>query len=322
MISPVVPRSWRRALVSAGTALLVLAAPGAVGPQAAPVEASGRASASASCTRNGRIASVRDFPREGKNYIYTIKPGGKGLTKITESGSAWSPAWSPDGEHLLYDGKLEGDTDVEIYQIDADGSNPINLTDNEWSDGSPAWSADGEWIAFASLTSPDDFDFELFKMRSDGSELTQLTHNEVQDWTPSWSPNGRRIVYASNDKVKVMNQDGSGVKKISGKLLAAKPDWRPQGGWIVFHADHYHSGGVEIWKMRPDGSKRRRLTTRSGPDQSPSWSPDGTRIAYSKDWKLAVMRRDGSGSKAIHEGVGDVYAPDWQPRCDPESARL
>lgn len=272
------------------------------------------AGAQACSEDNGRIAFVRDFPRAGTHDIWSIAPSGKGLLRLTNSGNTWSPAWSPDGTQLLYSGKHSGETDFEIYRIDRDGSNRVNLTMNDQGDGTPAWSPDGQWIAFSSVPddAPDD-DFELYKMRANGTEVTRLTDNKVQDWTPSWSSNSSRIVYYSNEKLKVMNADGTGVKAITGRRPFASPDWGR--GRIVAKADHIDEGGEEIWTMRPDGSRRKRLTRRPGADQAPAWAPNGKRIAYSKDWNLAVMRRDGSRSRTIHKGQGDVYAVDWGPRC-------
>ena len=264
------------------------------------------------CT-TARIAFVRDFPRRARSDIYSIKPNGTGLTKLTETADAWSPAWSPDGTRIAYEDWSDGD--LEIYVMDPDGSNVVQLTDNEVPDASPAWSPDGEWIAFARSDDEfPDFDiFDIYKMRADGTEVTQLTTSEAQEWTPTWSPDSARIAFYSdegNEGIVVMNADGTGATALEINHPASNPDWAPTGERIYYAGDR---GDVdsEIHRINADGTGTKRLTRRSGPDQSPSVSPNGRRIAYGRDWNLAVMRTDGTRVKTIHKGPGDVYMPDW-----------
>ena len=266
------------------------------------------AAAESACTV-GRIAFVRDFPRRARSDIYSISPNGSGMTKLTQNGDAWSPAWSPDGR-VAYEDWSDGDGEIKV--MDADGSNVVQLTDNTIEDATPAWSPDGEWIAFA--RSDDEFPesdiYDIYKMRADGSEVTQLTDSEAQEWTPTWSPGSSRIAFYSDDEIVVMKADGTGAAALEINRPAFSPDWAPTGRRIFYAGDH-EVGDSEIHKINADGTGKKRLTRRSGPDQSPSVSPNGRRIAFGRNWNLAVMRTDGTRTRTIHEGRGDVYAPDW-----------
>ena len=71
--------------------------------------------------------------------------------------------------------------------MDADGGNPINLTNDPRSDADPAWSPDGTKIAFASNR---DGDGEIYVMDADGGNPTNLTNNSGDDIAPAWSPDG------------------------------------------------------------------------------------------------------------------------------------
>ena len=77
------------------------------------------------------------------------------------------------------------DGNVEIYVMDADGSNLTNLTNNPAYDWLPVWSPDGSRIAFVSDR---DGNWEIYVVDADGSNLTNLTNNPADDLLPAWSP--------------------------------------------------------------------------------------------------------------------------------------
>ena len=120
-----------------------------------------------------------------------------GLTQLTSnSGEDSTPAWSPDGSKIAFTSAIDGYN--EIYVMNADGSNIIQLTDNsDWDDVSPAWSPDGSKIAFMSDRDRDDDIFEIYVMNADGSNVIQLTNNSDQDGFPAWSPDGSKIAFTS-----------------------------------------------------------------------------------------------------------------------------
>ena len=92
---------------------------------------------------------------EGDYDIYTIKPDGTGLTRITHShGNDAHQAWSPDGEHIVLASSRMGFKDEgvytdapqpygELFVMRFDGTDVRQLTDNQWEDGTPAWQPDG-----------------------------------------------------------------------------------------------------------------------------------------------------------------------------------
>jgi len=88
---------------------------------------------------------------EGDYEIYTIKPDGTGLNRLTHSpGNDAHMAWAPDGEHIVFASTRMGFKDEvpytdapqpygEIFVMRADGSEVQQLTDNQWEEGTPAW---------------------------------------------------------------------------------------------------------------------------------------------------------------------------------------
>ena len=139
--------------------------------------------------------------------------------------------------------KIDISGNSEIYVMDADGSNQVNLTNNPATDSIPSWSPDGSMIAFhADRSQPGEP--EIFVMDADGSNQTGLTNNTASDVASSWSPDGSKIAFTSR-------RDGN-----CGPLCE------------------------EIYVMDADGSNPTRLTINGERDTSPSWSPDGIRITF------------------------------------------
>ena len=96
-------------------------------------------------------------------------------------------------------------------------------------------------------------------------------------------------------------------------------DWSPNGKQLAYACTDANDEDerVGIYVMRPDGSRKRRLTRGSGNDSEPAWSPDGKSIAFSSyrsgGGDLYVMRADGSGLRQVTTNPGSEYNPDWSP---------
>ena len=136
--------------------------------------------------------------RRGGADIYSIRPDGTGLKRVTkgalvldEAGGA-GLSWSPDGKRIAFaDYRHAGCFDMpsatcnaEIYIVDADGSDAERVTDNMSWDFDPVWSPDGTKIVFASdRTSAR---WELFVMNADGTDPQRLTQPLNDDFAPNW----------------------------------------------------------------------------------------------------------------------------------------
>ena len=196
--------------------------------------------------------------------------------------------------HSNRDGSL--DFDVDIYVMDADGSNVVQLTDNGFRDVGPSWAPDGRRIAF---TSNLDLNTDIYLMDADGSNLLQLTDDPAGDHSPDWSPDGSRIVFLSSFNVMVMDADGSNVVQLADDPaleFKANPAWSPDGARIAFYA--LRDGNWDIYVVDAVGSNVVQLTDDPNFDGSPAWSPDGRRIAFYSgrdgDFDIYVMDADGS----------------------------
>ncbi|MCI0581426.1 MAG: hypothetical protein L0227_00785, partial [Chloroflexi bacterium] len=123
-------------------------------------------------------------------------------------------AYSPDGEHLLFDStRAEGR--MAIYVADADGGNPVRLTffGDDWGG---AWSPDGTRIAFHAY--PEGGAEDLYVVSYPDGAITQLTSEPTSETRPSWSPDGSRIaftLFTEEPDVWSMSADGTDVVNLT-----------------------------------------------------------------------------------------------------------
>lgn len=186
----------------------------------------------------------------------------------------------------------ERDGNWEVYVMNADGSNPRNLTNNPAPDGHPSWSPDGKKLAFHSER---DGNRDIYVMNSDGTGLQRLTEDPAADHSPAWSPDGSKIAFVSDrigrTHIWLMDSDGSDLTDLTPRhnRSARWPAWSPNGETIAYI---FRSS---LWYMSPDG--RTGSLVIDADDfvldgffvGTPDWSPDGENIAL-----LANFRdRDG-----------------------------
>jgi Tol biopolymer transport system component len=125
--------------------------------------------------------------------IYVVDIDGSNETRLSPEGVDDNfPAWSPDGSKIAFVSRRDGNW--EIYVMNADGSNPIRLTEStDAGEDYPAWSPDGRQIAFISNR---DGQPDIYIMNADGSNVTRLTKSSIIKSNPSWSPDGTKIAFS------------------------------------------------------------------------------------------------------------------------------
>jgi Tol biopolymer transport system component len=161
--------------------------------------------------------------RDGDLDIYTMSVDGRNVKRLTRTlGYDGGPFFSPDGKQIVYRAwhpqSAADSTDyvallgqdmvrpsrMEIWVMNADGSNQRRVTNLGGANFAPYFHPDGRRILFASNhQNPRSRNFDLYLVNVDGTGLEQVTTNVEFDAFPMFSPDGRRLVWASNRNAKV-----------------------------------------------------------------------------------------------------------------------
>ena len=232
-----------------------------------------------STIENGKIAF------EMFSSTFAIDPDGTNQMQLPPAGAF--PSWSPDGTKLLYNRTTSFDPDHEIYITNADGTGNRQITINFVNDYKAQWSPDGTRAVFFRFFNSSDI--EIFTINTDspnnGINEVQLTNDATCiNRDPSYSPDGAKIVFAKfceNENltgIYTMDAaDGENEFQLTSGGLDLSPAWRPDGNRIIFVRDG------DFWTVNPSGTGAIQQTFDLQFDYfSPVYSPDGTKIAFSR----------------------------------------
>jgi Tol biopolymer transport system component len=204
---------------------------------------------------DGRQLGISDQSTgSGESTIFTLPAEGGTPRRVTPATPSYLHGWSPDGKTLVYTGGRNGEYD--IYAIPADGGAPeTRLTDYKGLDDGPEYGPDGTFIYFNSTRSGK---MQIWRMKADGREPEALTNDEYNNWFPHVSPDGRSIAFLSYGS-EVDPSDHPYYRQVYLRLMPAA------GGSPKVIA--YVYGG-------------------QGTMNVPSWSPDGTMLAFVSNSKM------------------------------------
>src|SRR5579859_1102552 len=182
---------------------------------------------------------------EHQSQIYIVPLAGGTPRPITKNAPSYWHGWSPEGKTLAFVGERNGDFD--IYTISTQGGEEKRLTTAKGLDDGPEYSPDGKYIYFNSVRTGH---MQIWRMNADGSEQTQITNGELNDWFPHLSPDGTQMVFLSFPK---------------------EVEGHPENKDVLLRLMSLKDGKITILA---------RLFGGQGTINVPSWSPDGSKLAF------------------------------------------
>jgi Tol biopolymer transport system component len=298
-----------------------------------------------------QIAFSAVEPGGSYNYdttIYIVNADGTDLTRLPQIGNDINPAWSPDGEWLVFH------SNCGLAVMHPDGSEPSVLwsSEEDWCTEQPQWSPDSQSIVVSVLQSGGEtwtfpMDREVWVVTDEGDTLipiTTLTHNNDNCLTPdvAFSPDGAQVAYVDDMcQTLLANADGSGMAK----GLNDFPFW-----WTAMAHPQWGEGEVPpIMEPEPGEQPMGKFVELCEAKTPPqlcifdteteqitqitsdlefesiiwhAWAPDGQRIVFDAgsdpetgrfDHKLYLINADGSDLKQLTTGNNNDFFPAWSP---------
>ena len=235
----------------------------------------------------------------------------------------------PDTAKIVFGANREGNRD--IYLMNIDGSEQINITNHPADDISGAWSPTGKQILFASDRDRFLGSWDLYLMDPNGQNVQPVFGKSADRSAPSWSPNGKQIAYRKREHgqqfIYIANIDGKNEERVA---IGGSPAWSPDGTEIVFVV----KAAVERWEINILNVRTRKQRAFFPPKavpswvRAPTWSPRGDKLAFSwlhrvpfvdflKTETIYTVNRDGTRLTQIVDEAGpEVTSPVWSPQGD------
>lgn len=272
--------------------------------------------------------------RTGDPQIFLADLNGENAFQITNmSNGACQPAWSPDGQRLVFISPCPGNEDIylnaSLYLINADGTGLTTLDASPGGNFDPAWSPDGTKIAFTSMRTGQ---MEIFTVDvQETTSITQLTKGaaQVESRMPEWSPDGSQIVYVVRRlgvyQIWLMNADGSEQAQIirSGVQYSDYlPSWSPKNDLIIFN-QRCATTFCNPYMMSTSATDRSleqglRQTLNIAYVEDIDYSPDGFYLAYegvgeAGNTDVFFMTVSGGDRVRLTTDPAQDFHPAWRP---------
>lgn len=233
------------------------------------------------------------------------------------------PAFSPDGRRVAFAVCLRNGTNCDLWQVNPDGTDPIQVTTGTGSELMPSWMPDMTELAYSS----DRVGHTALWTINLSTKRARLLRDTGQDMAfPRVSPDGRQVAYnvASDGAVNVWVADltGGAPRQLTfDKQMMGFPSWSPDGKWISFQMQRGDSTYVMI--MPPTGGEPLQLTTDKGQSWTHGWSPDSDKVLFAgfRDgvWNVWWVSRTTKKQQMLTNYTklnSFVRYPAWSPQGD------
>jgi Tol biopolymer transport system component len=249
-----------------------------------------------------RIAVARTEAPDLEPFVAVVSAtNGRTLRRLTVQGN---PTWAPRGDRIAV--VAWGTLTVVRENGTTVGRSRLELISD------PSWSSDASRLAAIAGG-------RLLVLRSDARRLRRITRATQREETPappSWSPDGTKIAFERKAQIHAIDIRRNRFRQVTheppGSVLTSGPVWSRSGRILYAAARPNHP--YDLYTMRADGSRVRRLIRTRASELAPAWSPDGRQVAFTRRdalFSLDVVTR--RARRIIVRGVPRQSAPTWSP---------
>ena len=275
--------------------------------------------------------------RGGSADLYRVHPDGSGLERLTDDPAYDDQAgFSPDGKQIVFVTTRAGGR-ANLWMLDVATHQARPLTSGDGGDFRPSWSPDGQWIAFSSDRGSDLRAakgrwerlhlVDIYVIHPDGSGLKRISQHGDFCGSPKWMPDSRSIVtYCMSAEETWSNRFGAGDgdnKLLKINIASGEATEVPAGAGVKLLPAILPSGDVAYLRRDKKSSGIFYGSGKAGPAgdnlHSPSWSPDGLHVVYSR----YVFKRGTEPEKMFSRNSKfDLYTTAWLPAYDVSGEHL
>jgi TolB protein len=140
--------------------------------------------------------------RDGNLELYIMAADGGNVRKLTNAPGCYNggPFFSPDGQRVIFRADRHKKDELQVYVINADGTDERQLTQIDGVAWAPFWHPDGKHIVYTSAVHKPNQrpNYDLYWMNVETGKTTRLTFAPGQDVLPVFSPDGKKLMWTSN----------------------------------------------------------------------------------------------------------------------------
>lgn len=211
------------------------------------------------------ISYVVDDFQQAEIWMMPVE-GGPGQFLVADVASITSHSWSPNGERLAF---VSAEQEICILEMSDQTIAKLDIGDLRDA-RDPAWSPDGSALAFSASDSRNQ---DIYVVRVDGSGLDRITSHSAPDKHPEWSPDGAQLTFSSTRRslrfsdIYVLDlhlgteEEGNQPTQLTAAdSLEVRPDWSPDGAWIVYLSCELGAGHGTMYAVRAGGGSPVKVT--------------------------------------------------------------
>jgi Tol biopolymer transport system component len=249
--------------------------------------------------------------------------GGTSVQVLTSSGTDYWPAFSPDGQTIVF-ARTTDSKNWELYKISAAGGDatPLARSPLPVSATRPRWSWSGEAIAFTGTTADGRDQIWTIKPNGAGARILYGDGISLHLFYPDWSADGQKLVMLDTqaDVIQRANLATGKVEALTdpSKVLPGMASLSPDGRQIVFAGQKAEGATYQenntLWLL--SGAAVRPLEHEPLQGRAPVWSPDGRWIAFESDrgspdgrYAVFLIRPDGTGLTQVTDYLLNANHP-------------